>query len=148
MTCNMLGGYQCFGGNCSLHLWPWTVGNQVQDSVVSYPIRPCHIMFDVPIIISCDIFSFLKWNSFSGILQTFHFLNYSGIYIWVLRAVWKWVVPPVHQLSALFDGFPVWLVWLEPPLLFTAPQRNGGVHFRYWHVISSWLIFTCLCAVQ
>ena len=44
MTCNLVGGYQCFGGSCCLRFWPWTVGNQVQDSVVSYRIRPCHVM--------------------------------------------------------------------------------------------------------
>ena len=90
------------------------------------------------------IFSILWHGIFSAIIQAFHFLDFSGVHIWILGAIWKWVMPPVHQLSALFDGFPVWLVWLEPALLFAAPQWNGGVHCRYWHVISSWLIFSCL----
>lgn len=148
MTCNLVGGYQCFGGNCCLSFWPWTVGNQVQDSVVSYPIRPCHIILRCTNIYILWYFQFYDMEIFSGIIQTFHFLNFSGVHVWILGAIWKWVMPPVHQLSALFDGFPLWLVWLEPALLFAAPQWNGGLHCRYWHVISSWLIFSCLYAVQ
>jgi len=71
MMCNLVGGYQCFGGNCCLHYWPWTVGNQVQDSVVSYHIRPCHIMLRCTnIYILCN-FNFMIWDFFLEFYRPF-----------------------------------------------------------------------------